>query len=105
MNLDDLIVLRFCENVCHVEAIGVKTAQKKAPTLRIDPEKNTWKIDDGLSNPLDAYPIGTARIFTHCNPQGPIGVYNRTRLEHVNEMVQTAHHYGCEGGKSSIDAD
>ena len=104
-SIDDLAVLRFTDNVCYVEVVSVKTAQKKAPSLVVNPEKYTWKINDGLSNPLDEDPIGTARRFTHCNPQGPIGVYDRTKLTHMDGMVRVAHHYGNEGGKNTIEVD
>ncbi len=92
MNLKDLVVLQYSINVCYVQVVDVEEAQRKNPRLRIDLEKKTWSYENWNTGRCmkETYPIGVGRLVDPMFRGGPIGVYDRTDKNHLNNMVHSS---------------
>ena len=81
---EDLIVLMYASNNCYFEIVPYHDGIKN---LSVDFIKGTWSYREWENNQ-----IGKARDFFYKNGigrfnEGIIGVYNKTKIEHLNSMV------------------
>lgn len=74
----NLVFLRFTSNVCYVEVV-----EEKPKDVTLNLEAGMWSWHGG------EYKIGDNRPRAWGQEQ-TIGVYDRTKLSHLNAMVQAA---------------
>ncbi len=86
MRLEDLIVLRFTHNDAYVEVVTVHEAE-----VRVDLSTRRWYFRVGDS-PVQVYKIGEANVGARGTTRHRyvIGVFDKTRLSHMNAMVRAA---------------
>jgi len=81
---EDLIVLMYASNNCYFEVVPYCDEIKD---LSVDFIKGTWSYREWKNNQ-----IGKARDFFYKDgsgkfPEGIIGVYDRTKIKHLNSMI------------------
>jgi hypothetical protein len=95
----NLTILAYASNNCYVTVLGIGEYLKIDPSLVLDLGQGTWS-----NRSFDATPVGRQRsqyyqrgLGAHqpCK-EGIIGIYDRTKLDHLNAMV----HHATEATRS-----
>ncbi len=98
--LEDLVVLMYAPNECYTQVVEAKGAEVKG--LEISPEKGIWSFQKWRD-----VPIGRMRMLTlptdgpYEHRFGVIGVYDRTKIEHLDSMVS----HGKEATANEQDSE
>ena len=100
-NLNDLVVLQFQENNALIDLVNSRKALKHYPNLSIDLKNGTWTWENyrniriGESRPIENF-RGSYRY-------GIIGVYEKTSIGHLNNMIDAVQEE--MGKRRKIDMD
>lgn len=88
----DLVVLMYSENNCYTVVVLADDPRVGKSGTTIDESNGTWTVphpgDPALAPQTKK--IGESRYFEHGSRWGVIGVYDRTKLEHLNSMVHNS---------------
>ncbi|MBI2451760.1 hypothetical protein HYV50_01635 [Candidatus Pacearchaeota archaeon] len=87
MRKENLVVLKFEFNNCCVGVVGIN--EVKQDNFSMDLDRKTWSYQSWRD-----IPIGQRRSLynTHADEirEGIIGVYDRTKIGHLNSMIAAA---------------
>jgi len=86
----DLVVLMYASNSCYTTLVGADDPKVSEAKVTIDAKAGTWTGQDPSYYAVVTRPIGTSRYCDHRSRWGVIGVYDRTNLTHLNQMISTA---------------
>jgi hypothetical protein len=97
MRIEDLVVLQYASNNCYAQVIDLKDLKNKPEDrFRVDVEKGLWNY-----RCWENVEIGQRRSPYDQNrnksKSGIIGVYDRTNVSHLDNMVHDV--------KSALDSD
>ncbi len=89
-NRDNLVVLVYSDNVCYTVVVRADDPRVEKSRATIDEKSGTWTAPHPSDPALapQTQEIGKNRYFNHGSRWGVIGVYDRTKLEHLNSMVR-----------------
>lgn len=86
----DLVVLMYSENNCYTIVVLTDDPRVEKSRATIDEKSDTWTAphpgDPALAPQTQK--IGEDRYFDRGSRWGVIGVYDRTKLEHLNSMIR-----------------
>ncbi len=89
-NRENLVVLMYSDNVCYTIVVLADDPKVEKSGATIDEKNGTWTAphpgDPALAPQTQR--IGEDRYFNRGSRWGVIGVYDRTKLEHLNSMVR-----------------
>ena len=83
---EDLVALIYDSSDLHfTKVVSLKDCH---PKVFVNLERRTWSIDGQLAFETAQHPIGTS--IYHRYPGYVIGVYDRTKLEDLSQMIDAA---------------
>lgn len=88
----DLVVLMYADNHCYTNVVSADNLRVKKSGATINERDGTWTAPHPSDPALapQTQPIGGSRYFHRGSRWGVIGVYDRTKLEHLDSMVSDA---------------
>lgn len=86
VNLEDLIILKYKQDICDVEVIEADFIDENLG-LKIDSDNQTWSYKHWNNIPVGNSRNKTNSVYERSN--FIIGVYDTKNLQHMNNMVQS----------------
>ena len=84
----NLIILKYATNECYTQVVDLRTSSDK--NFKLDLENRVWSFKEEENIPIgnSSNPPGRG-----CGRYGIIGVYDKTKIEHLNSMVHNAREF------------
>lgn len=103
---EDLVVLMYSDNTCYTRVVTLEEAEQKprksSGYFKVDPKKGEWRREYRFRTVTKK--IGESMYMDHGCRYGVIGVYDRTKIEHLDSMVYDGREATSSQG-SCVDDD
>ncbi len=109
MKLENLVYLTKESNSSHVQAVSIAKFADKAH-ITVDLVHGTWSF--GPTSVWITHKKGPFKIGVGVRPEYPgayphnlVGIYDRSKIEHLDNMVSEAYSIGSSSSRGGIDVD